>query len=275
MNRLREYAGLIVVSLAFVFLSGAVFYKYRVTALAKQPFTRERLETIIKNRADELPTRDTPPNSAFQQTMIELREGRITWQQALQDITASDAVTKPVFPEADPNASAIENAYKRLEYMKENPYAWGGVHSPRATELIEVLMPPPVLADESHGETVYTQMVELMDQGDPRAAAVIIGNMCDGSFSSSEMQNALVAIGPPAVPYILPYLERGFREGVAVHAAVFQTLTRIAIEYPSDLGGITEHIILPKIARIAADTDFERHDSGTVYFAKKALAQLQ
>ena len=104
MNRLREYAGLIVVSLAFIFLSGAVFYKYRVTVLrnakpppqetpaAKQPFTRERLETIIKNRvSDELPTRDTPPNSAFQETMIELREGRITWQQALQDITASDS----------------------------------------------------------------------------------------------------------------------------------------------------------------------------------------
>ena len=103
MNRLREYAGLIVLSLAFIFLSGAVFYKYRVTAMrnaktppqettaAKQPFTREHLETIIKNRADELPTRDKPPNSAFQETMIELREGRITWQQALQDITASDS----------------------------------------------------------------------------------------------------------------------------------------------------------------------------------------
>ena len=186
-----------------------------------------------------------------------------------------DAVTKPVFPEADPNASAIENAYKRLDYIKNNPYAWGGVHSPRATQLIEVLMPPPVLADHDQGEEVREQIIALISQKDPRAAAVLITTLCDGNMGGVAMEKGLIAIGPPAVPYVLAYLEKGVTEGGRVSSSVFDTLARIATEYPSDLGGITEHIILPKLARIAADTDFERHDSGTVYFAKKALAQLQ
>lgn len=54
----------------------------------------------------------------------------------------SGAATTPDFPFVDPNEDPVEAAYKRLEYIKNNPYAWGGVHSERATELLEELMPP-------------------------------------------------------------------------------------------------------------------------------------
>ena len=40
-------------------------------------------------------------------------------------------------------------------------------------------MPPPVLIDEGHGEEVYALMEELIAQGDPRAAEVIITTICD------------------------------------------------------------------------------------------------
>ena len=53
-----------------------------------------RLRTLIETHADELPNRNQPPTSAFQETMIELRTGRITWQQALADITPTEVPEK-------------------------------------------------------------------------------------------------------------------------------------------------------------------------------------
>ena len=44
------------------------------------------------------------------------------------------AATIPNFPPVDPNEDPVAAAYKRLDYIKNNPYAWGGVHSERATE---------------------------------------------------------------------------------------------------------------------------------------------
>ena len=184
------------------------------------------------------------------------------------------AATTPNFPPVDPNDDPVSAAYKRLDYIKNNPYAWGGVHSERATQLIAQLMPPPVLVGHDHGEEVYVLMEELIVENDPRAAAVLITNICEGSISTDSMENALVAIGPPAVPYILRYLEKGVTEGGMVSSSVFDTLRSIAVEHRADLGGITEHMIIPKIAEIASDKDFDRHDSGTVFFATAALSLL-
>ena len=194
---------------------------------------------------------------------------------AVQNTAPPGAITTPDFPVVDPKEDPVEAAYKRLEYIKNNPYAWGGVHSPRATELIEKLMPPPVLIDHAHGEVVGEQIDELIAQGDPRAAEVIITNMCDGYIGGKIMTDALVEIGPPAVPYILPYLEEGLVQGGTISIGVFRALGRIGAEHRRDLGGIVEHIIIPKIAVIAADSDFERFGSGTVIDAREALSMLQ
>ncbi len=180
----------------------------------------------------------------------------------------------PNFPPVNPNEEPVEAAYKRLEYIKNNPYAWGGVHSERATELIAELMPPPVLVEHADGDKVYALIVELIAENHPRAAGGLITNICDGNISGRAMYDALVELAPLSVPHILPYLERGVAEGGHIRSGVFNTLSRIAAEYPSELGGITEHIIIPKIAKIAADKDFERYDSGTVFFAQAALARL-
>ncbi len=72
------------------------------------------------------------------------------------------AVLKPDFPEVDPKEDPVKAAYKRLEYIKNNPYAWGGVRSPRATELIAELMPPPVIVDHDHGDEVDFQIDALL-----------------------------------------------------------------------------------------------------------------
>ena len=199
----------------------------------------------------------------------------------VQHTAPPGAATKPNFPSVDPSEDPVEAAYKRLEYIKNNPYAWGGVHSPRATELIAELMPPPILVDHAHGDQINMLMEELLVQGDPRAAEVIITTLCDGSMGTRSMDDALVEIGPPAVPYILPYLEKGVEEGEYIRLAVFDSLGRIGERYRSDLGGIVEHIIIPKFEAIAADDNDEDFDekyarfSGAVIFAREALERLQ
>ena len=184
------------------------------------------------------------------------------------------AAVSPNFPPVDPNEDPVEAAYKRLEYIKNNPYAWGGVHSERATELIAVLMPPPVLVDHDHGYEVEREILELIATNDPRAGEVLITTLCDGNMGTRLMHDALVAIGPPAVPYILPYLEKGVAEGGRIRRAVFESLGRLGERYRSDLDGIVDHIIIPKLEVIAADEDNEVYQPGTVLDARKALSRL-
>ena len=191
------------------------------------------------------------------------------------------AVLTPEFPEMDPKADPVKAAYKRLEYIKNNPYAWGGVHSERATELIDQLMTesgPIRLIDHNHGDEVFELIDELCRQGDPRAAEVLIAHMCDGDLGGRVMADALAAIGPPAVPYILPYLTRDDTKGsdwIYIYGQVFESLARIGVQYRDDLGGILDHIIIPKFKEIAADEDNKRYRSSSVVQAREALEQLQ
>ena len=189
------------------------------------------------------------------------------------------AVTTPDFPPVDPNEDPVKAAYKRLNYIKNNPYAWGGVHSPRATELISELMPPPVIMDHAHGEQLIALINELEAQGDPRAAEVYIATIRKGYMGSGGHE--FIAIGPPAVPYLLSYLEEGMVQGGTMSIGVFRALAGIGERYRSDLGGIVEHLIIPKLELIAADNNDEDFDekyarfSASVIFAREALARLQ
>ena len=192
-----------------------------------------------------------------------------------QSYIPEGAVVTPNFPAVDPSEDPVAAAYKRLEYIKNNPYAWGGVHSERATELIAVLLPPPEPVDHNEGDELSTLMYELTLQGDPRAAEVIIANICDGYIGGTG--DALVEIGPPAVPYILPYLERGITEAgrfIYIRLAVFRSLSGIGVRYRDDLGGIVDHIIIPKFQEIAADENNERYANASVIHARKALSRL-
>ena len=134
---------------------------------------------------------------------------------------------------------------------------------------------PIRLIDHDHGDLVSEQLSELCDQGDPRAAAVLIGHMCDGDTVSRFMIDTLVEIGPPAVPYILPYLETGLDQGGYIRLAVFDSLGSIGARYCDDLGGIVDHIIIPKLKVIVADEDNKRYDSSSVMDARVTLEELQ
>ena len=203
-----------------------------------------------------------------------------TWHEGAHEAHAPPAapnaappgvVTTPDFPPVDPNADPVEEAYKRLEYIKNNPYAWGGVHSERATQLIAQLMPPPRLRDEGDGEEVIEQILELIAQNDPRAAEVLITHMCEGDTVGIAMLDGLDAIGPPALPYILPYV----REDFLMTSIAVESLGRIGKLYRDDLGGIVDHIIIPKLEVIVADEDNEFYDIPAQRWANEALSVLR
>ena len=195
-----------------------------------------------------------------------------------QSYIPEGAAVSPNFPPVDPNEDPVEAAYKRLEYIKNNPYAWGGVHSERATELIAELMPASLPIDHADSETREVQIDELCQLNDPRAAEALIAIMCDGGMMGRVMFDTLEAIGPPAVPYILPYLltedTYGPKRWVDVGLAVFDPLSRISVRYRSDLGGILDHIIIPKLQEIAADENNERYNNASVVLAREALSRL-
>ena len=192
-----------------------------------------------------------------------------------QSYIPEGADVSPNFPPVDPNEDPVEAAYKRLEYIKNNPYAWGGVHSERATELIAELMPPTVANDHNEGEQNLGRIDELIAQNDPRAGEVLITNMCEAIFIYAPAVDALEQIGPPAMPYILHYLEKGVAEGGTMSTVIFEALADIGLRYRSDLGGIVDHIIIPKLEVIATDDTFKHYGSGTVLDAQAALAKLQ
>lgn len=211
-----------------------------------------------------------------------------TWHEGPHEAHAPPAVlntappgaaTTPDFPPVDPNEDPVEAAYKRLEYIKNNPYAWGGVHSERATELLKELMPPPEPIDHGHAEDVLTLIDELIATNDPRAAGFFASLMSSTYEGFTVDSDALVEIGPPTVPYILPYLltedTYGPKRWIDVDLAVFDPLSRIGVRYRADLGGIVDHIIIPKFQEIAADEDNERYNNASVVLAKEALERLQ
>ena len=257
-------------------ICGVVSVYFLRTDLPEEPIKiYTPVEPTPKPKA-EAPVRETEQDGHFH------ADG--TWHEGAHDAHAPPAVpgtappgvaTTPDFPPVDPNDDPVEAAYKRLEYIKNNPYAWGGVHSERATELIAQLMPPTLPRDEDHGEEVIFQILELIEQNDPRAAEVLIGHMCEGGTVGQPMDDGLDAIGPPAVPYILPYLERGVAEGGYIRAAVFYSIGRLGALYRDDLGGIVDHIIIPKLKIIAADEDTGRYDWASVLDARDALSMLK
>ncbi len=202
----------------------------------------------------------------------------IQTEQKVQYTAPKGAVLKPNFPKIDPKEDPVKAAYKRLEYIKNNPYAWGGVHSPRATELIAQLLPASLPIDHDDSDEREVLIDELCKQNDPRAAEALIALMCDGGTMGQIMFDTLEEIGPPALPYILPYLEREDTNGldwIYIDMPVFDSLSRIGVRYRDDLGGIVDHIIIPKFKAIAADEDNELYDNASVIYARQALDRLQ
>ena len=162
----------------------------------------------------------------------------------------------------DPNEDPVTAAYRRLEYIANNRHEWGNF-SPRTLELIDEMTPmpePPKV--EGDGDATVALLEELSALRDPRSAEILIKYQMESGIMGKPVDEALVAMGPAAVPALIARLDDP-------NSWSIDLLIQIVGEHRLALGGIVEHIIIPKFEAIASST------SRYQYYAGKVLSELQ
>ena len=149
-------------------------------------------------------------------------------------------------PTPEEPADLVAAAWTRLEYISQNPQQWGEL-SPEATELIAQLTPTRTISTEEEMEKVIVLLEKLGELQDPRSAEIFV-NYFGGGLWGKPMKEALIAIGPPSVPLLIPLLEADTRLLGRLIAA--KLLGIIGSEHHHELGGVVEHIILPKLKKL-------------------------
>lgn len=173
-------------------------------------------------------------------------------ERKLQNTVPTVAMPKPAFPSVDPKEDPVKAAYKRLEYISNNRNQWGNF-SPKALELMDELTPLPELSsseDGDCGEGIRFPLDELSKLKDPRSAELLVAYQMDSGISGNPPDDALVAMGPAAVPALIARLDDA--SGDTRLFTPLYLLPQIVAEHRSELGGIVQHIIIPKIEAIAA-----------------------
>ncbi len=172
----------------------------------------------------------------------------------------------------DPDVKA---AWERLDYIANNIWEWGGVPSNRAVELIDILMPLPdgFSGPTGHrdGEEAINMLAELAWIGDPRAAEVIAKYNCEGLIGGLSIERMLIEMGVPAVPYLVSYM-LDETHMPALRSNSIAALGPIAEKHRKDLGGIVEHIIIPRLEAILAEEEPDYFEGAE---AREALALLK
>lgn len=195
----------------------------------------------------------------------------IDWQQhtELPELVKPDNLS-----ELDP-ADPVAKAWAKLDYIADNPFAWGGNADPRTAALVQQLMPPPeYLVDEAHGEQVGDLLDELAYLRDPRSIETLTVYECGDNIGSARGREALVAMGPPTVPYLIPYLDEALKakeDSMGLYVAA-DVLSQIGAQCRADLDGIIEYIILPKFAQLLANESLSPYGKERV---KEAIARLK
>ena len=180
--------------------------------------------------------------------------------------------TEPVIPRGtpfanftpDPNEDPVEAAYRRLEYIKNNPHEWGDL-SPQTLVLMDEMTPMlPMLGE---GDNIIAYLSDLSTLRDPRSAELLLTYQLDSGVSGRPVSDALVAMGPAVVPGLIVRLEDLSSDSSLLRP--MNLLDPIIAEYRLELGGIVEHIIIPKLEAIAAS------NSPYSNAARRRVAELQ
>ena len=179
------------------------------------------------------------------------------------------------FEELDP-ADPVAKAWAKLDEIADNPFAWGGNADPRTAGLVQQLTPPvEYFESEAHGEEVGDLLDELAYLRDPRSIETLVAYECGGNIGTAPVREALVAMGPPTVPYLIPYLDEALKakeDSMGLYV-VSDILGQIGAQRRADLGGIVEHIILPKFNLMLAKESLSPYGKRRVGEAIAALKQ--
>ena len=170
----------------------------------------------------------------------------------------------------------VAKAWAKLDYIADNPFAWGGTTSPRTAGLVQQLMPAPdVIADEAHAEELTDLLYDLAILRDPRSIETLLAY--EGPLLLFRpVGDALIALGLPVVPYLIAYLDESLqaREGYD-YASMAQSvglLEYLCIQHRTELYGIVEHIVLPKLEQLLAAGFLDNYHGPLV---KEAVANLK
>ena len=148
----------------------------------------------------------------------------------------------------------VARAWAKLDELADNPFAWGGTTSPRTAGLVQQLMPPRAIVHHDDGYELSLLLNELARLRDPRSIETMLAYQCGDDITIGAIDEALVAIGPPSVPYLIRYLDEDHGDlsimGVFTAAEV---LGRIGAQHVAELDGIVAYIILPKLERLIAN----------------------
>ena len=150
-------------------------------------------------------------------------------------------------PAPEKSVDLVAAAWARLEYISQNPQEWGEL-SPEATELIAQLTPTRTISTEEEMEEVIVLLEKLCKLRDSRSAELIMNYFLEVGLWEKPMKEALIAIGPPSVPLLIPLLDPDTQLlGKLIGAKL---LGIIGSEHRQELGGAVEHIILPKLEKL-------------------------
>ena len=181
--------------------------------------------------------------------------------EGLEELDADDPVAK---------------AWAKLDYIADNPFAWGGNADPRTAGLVQQLMPPPDgIASEAHADEIDILLYRLAELRDPRSIEAILAyeGPLVGHRAAGE---ALIAMGIPVVPYLVAYLDETLkaREGydyasMSGHVGLLSYLCR---QHRAELDSIVEHIVLPKLEQLLSAGFLDDYHGPRV---EKAIARLK
>ena len=176
------------------------------------------------------------------------------------------------FDKLDP-ADPVAKAWAKLDEIADNPFAWGGNADPRTAGLVQQLMPPPdVIADEGHADELTDLLYDLAILRDPRSIEAMLAYQ-GPLLAYRPVGEALVALGPPVIPYLVAYLDESLqaREGYdSASMHLFASLLRaICTQHRAELDGVVKHIVLPKLEQLLAAKFMHNYHEQAV---KKSIA---
>ena len=140
-------------------------------------------------------------------------------------------------------------------------------------------MPPPVeLALEGSAEDNSEELIMLLEElarlRDPRSIKTFIAYQCESPIGGAPIREALVAMGPPTIPHLIPYLDEALKAKTYASQGLLSSLgilTGIGHRRWADLDGVTEHIILPKLEQMLAEGFLSPYGERGVQWAIAAL----
>ena len=168
------------------------------------------------------------------------------------EVSTSDWTPAQVQIPKDITDPDVKAAWERLEDISKNRHKWGQF-SPRALELMNELTPVPTdpYEGEDCGEGIIFVLEELASLRDPRSAELLLSYQMDSGIHGRPPNEALAAMGSAAVPALVARLNIDSIESHMLDDPL-NLLAHIVAIHRSELGGIVEHIIIPKMEAIAA-----------------------